>query len=303
MTAYVTFPVRKTDALRLARTSRPGARYFVTLVTAARRAWLGGDVAQHALDILRSGHDAGDWSIEIATCMPDHLHILFALGERLSVGRCVARWKFQIRRAIDTSTRFQRDFWEHLLRPDEDHDRYGLYIFLNPYRARLIPGTRTWPGTWMPAPESFAFSEHLNPDGTPPPEWLGYPLSFFDKLHIGSRAGTHTAASHGVTLHTAASHTAAPHVAASHTAAPHTAASHVGASLAKPVVKPAPQLPNPAPRAAATPPRAPEIETATAGQVSTNTPPPPRNGLRKRSPYMRPSRHPQPNMAPAASNT
>ncbi len=175
--------IRKTRNLHLGRISRPGTRYFVTLVTHNRTPWLipvGASLAKPAespahplLQVLHMGHDAGDWQIHLATCMPDHLHVLLTLGSRLSIGQTVARWKFQTRQAVGTSHKWQRDFWEHRLIPGEDHEDYGLYTFLNPYRANLIPTTVPWPWTWIPDPLRFHFTTRLLSNGTPPFEWTG----------------------------------------------------------------------------------------------------------------------------------
>ncbi|MDR1280775.1 MAG: transposase [Opitutaceae bacterium] len=183
-------PVRQTDNLRRGRISQPDARYFVTFVTQDRTPWLAApESARTALRILRTGHDASDWTLEIATCMPDHLHVLFSLsGPRLTIGQCVARWKFQIRQATNPANQWQRNFWEHRLYPDEDHERYALYIFLNPWRAGLLPLAEAWPHTWMPTPWRFRFTQHLTPGATPPAEWLRDYESRFGMIHTRSRA-------------------------------------------------------------------------------------------------------------------
>ncbi|RRJ97541.1 hypothetical protein Ga0100231_003215 [Opitutaceae bacterium TAV4] len=185
-------PVRQTDNLRLGRVSRPETRYFVTFITHDRTPWLATpDNAQAAIRILQTGHDAGDWMIEIATCMPDHLHILFSLsGPRLTVGQCVARWKFQIRQATNPANQWQRDFWEHRLRPDEDHETYALYTFLNPWRAHLRSASDTWPHSWIPSPSRLQFTQHLSPNGVPPVEWHRNYESRFDEIHTHARTLT-----------------------------------------------------------------------------------------------------------------
>jgi hypothetical protein len=58
---------------------------------------------------------------------------------------------------------------------DETIERYGLYVFLNPYRAGLITADEKWPHWWCPHPENLSFISELNPAGTPPPEWIGEP--------------------------------------------------------------------------------------------------------------------------------
>ena len=159
----------------------------MTLVTHNRARWLVDDNARHALDILRAGHDAREWHIIAATCMPDHMHVLFRLSEKHTVGQCVGRWKFQSRHASEdaAANQWQRDFWEHRLRPEDESEKYGFYIFLNPYRARLIDCEKPWLWTWFPNYDHFAFSEHLEANRTPPPEWLQkYDDTYFESIHV-----------------------------------------------------------------------------------------------------------------------
>jgi hypothetical protein len=117
--------------------------------------------------------------------MPDHVHVLFELGEKLSVGRCVARWKSEARRLAGYAGEWRRDFWEHRLRDGEEIEDYGFYIFLNPYRAGLIDHHLTWPWWWPPDPRAFRFIGVLKENGAPQPEWADLPEARFTGLAIG----------------------------------------------------------------------------------------------------------------------
>lgn len=179
-------PQRATERLHLGRVSSPGAIYFVTFVTAERTAWLGTESARAAMiATLRDWHTESDGEILIATVMPDHVHVLFKLGRRLDVGRCVSRWKSRARKAESYSGAWLRDFWEHQVRDGESTEDYALYIFLNPYRARLLPCDATWPGSWMPDPARFRFTSLLGPSGAPPREWIDWPDERFAGLATG----------------------------------------------------------------------------------------------------------------------
>jgi REP element-mobilizing transposase RayT len=120
----------------------PAVRYFATFVTHERKPWLLPAVAGMtcpSLDALRAWHGEGDGAVLAATIMPDHVHVLFHLGTRLTVGQCMGRWKSVARKIAGYEGGWQRDFWEHRLRADESAEDYALYIFLNPYRAGLLP--------------------------------------------------------------------------------------------------------------------------------------------------------------------
>lgn len=179
-------PLRRTDELQKGRVSIPGARYFVTFITQYREPWLRAiQSAGAVLSVLRAWHEEQDGAIHAVTVMPDHVHVVFTLGARLSAGQCVGRWKSGVRRAGAFQHEWLRDFFEHRLRTEEALEDYALYIFLNPYRAGLVGANKTWPWWWAPEPQLFRFSENLNPDGTPPQEWLGWPDERFKHISVG----------------------------------------------------------------------------------------------------------------------
>jgi putative transposase len=146
----------------------------VTCCTQNRRPGLTNPVVAGSLRTLVADLDSAHDTATIAfTVMPDHVHWLFTLGSRLSLGRVMARWKVQSRSVLaGTGLAWQRDFFEHALRDEESSEDYGLYVFLNPYRAGLLPATAKWPHWVAPHPEDFGFVGLLNPDGTPPSEWI-----------------------------------------------------------------------------------------------------------------------------------
>jgi putative transposase len=175
-----------TERLHLGRASAPGAIYFATFVTADRVPWLVERRATAALlGVLGGWHAEGDGVVLAATVMPDHVHVLFELGSRLDIGRCISRWKTVGRKQAGYAGEWQRDFWEHRLRIDESWDDYGLYLFLNPYRAGLIAQNVVWPGWWAPDPKCFKFMELLGPQGEPPKEWIEWSDEKFADLVTG----------------------------------------------------------------------------------------------------------------------
>ncbi len=73
--------------------------------------------------------------------MPDHLHaILLGLNEDARVKVALARFKQRSAYWMarhHPGVRWQKDFYDHILRPDEDQTRQVAYILNNPVRARL----------------------------------------------------------------------------------------------------------------------------------------------------------------------
>jgi putative transposase len=170
---FVPKPEKGSGHLRIGRVSVPGAGYFITICTHERRPGLAQPnmlVAMQAeLTAMQSDQVL---QVRAFTLMPDHLHLLLTLGERLELSRAIARLKAKLAPALKNSAiGWQAGFHDHLLRPEESLGPYFRYIHLNPYQARLTePGT-IWPYTWF-RPEDWVWFETLTDDGKALPEWL-----------------------------------------------------------------------------------------------------------------------------------
>jgi REP element-mobilizing transposase RayT len=164
---------RKTARLRWGRVSIPAARYFISVCTQHRAPVLTHrDHAARSMDALLALHAASDVELLAATIMPDHAHLLFALGARLTIGQVMAKFKTLARDGGHVTWHWQQDGFEHQLRTGESEEDYGFYVFMNPYRAQLLSTAQIWPWWVCPEPSQFLFLQQLNADGTPPPEWL-----------------------------------------------------------------------------------------------------------------------------------
>jgi putative transposase len=165
---------RRTGQLHRNRISDSSAVYFLTCCTQWRRQDLTtGPIATSLLATVR----AADWSRDTRTfaftVMPDHCHWLFELGWRLALGRVIAKLKVTTGTILgERGMEWQRDFYEHHLRPDETPEDYALYIFLNPYRAGLIDAQTPWPHWWSGEPTALRFLK-LTTGGCPQSEWIG----------------------------------------------------------------------------------------------------------------------------------
>lgn len=70
-----------TDLLGKGRLSLPGGRYFITICTCARKSDLEKSaVARSLLETVQRMEADGDLDLTCATVMPDHVHLLFTLG-------------------------------------------------------------------------------------------------------------------------------------------------------------------------------------------------------------------------------
>ncbi len=161
------------EALRRGRVSVVGGEYFLTICTGGERAGLtSGDVAKAILDEARAMNSDGTWSLRCATVMLDHVHALVVLGERLPLGKAVARLKAKTAptmRAVGLE--WERDFFDRHARPDDDRIALFLYVFLNSFRAGLCDREERWPWYFC-REEDWAWFRDCLADQRPQPEWL-----------------------------------------------------------------------------------------------------------------------------------
>lgn len=178
-------PQRQTARLRFGRISAPGARYFVTCCCKNRtRAFAQHPEIRNARGAISSLHDARDIELIAATVMPDHVHLLFTLGPRLSLGQVVAKFKSLTRNKGAAAWRWQDDCFEHRLRPRESAASYAFYIFMNPYRAGLCDLSSWWDGWLCPSAGHLEFLGTLG-DGPVPAQWLTEVERIASALSVG----------------------------------------------------------------------------------------------------------------------
>jgi REP element-mobilizing transposase RayT len=104
--------------------------------------------------------------------MPDHIHLLIQLGDVLSLGKCIARFKSKTVAALRLEgMAWQPGYFDHRLRSREDRRPYFIYIYLNPYRAGLLLAESVWPGFLCGVQDAQWFMPYLS-NGLPEPEWL-----------------------------------------------------------------------------------------------------------------------------------
>lgn len=149
---------------RYRRRTKPGGTFFFTLVTYDRRPFLTSDDARK---LLRTAIEACrrdyPFTIDAFVLMPDHLHCLWRLppGDadystrwRLLKASFTNGWLEQGNEEGDMSASrkkkgqhgvWQRRFWEHTIRDDEDYWNHAFYIHWNPVKHGLVRCPHEWP--------------------------------------------------------------------------------------------------------------------------------------------------------------
>jgi putative transposase len=136
-----------------------GGRFFFTVNLAERRRRL---LVQH-IDELRSAfretRQRHPFTIDAVVVLPDHLHTVWTLPE--GDADFATRWrliKTAFSRSLPTGERisdsraakgergiWQRRYWEHTIRDDEDFARHVDYVHINPVKHGLAPRVGDWP--------------------------------------------------------------------------------------------------------------------------------------------------------------
>jgi len=148
-----------------------GAQYFFTLVTYKRRQIF---ESECAVELLRSAFrtvmSKRQFIIDAIAVLPDHIHCLWTLPT--GDADYSTRWmliKKHVSGSIDSGKNYrgekqiwQRRFWEHLIRNDDDYQKHIDYIHYNPVKHGYTKSPAEWPYS--------SFNKALT-DGLYEPDW------------------------------------------------------------------------------------------------------------------------------------
>jgi REP element-mobilizing transposase RayT len=109
------------------------------------------EIAGLLLDSVRFRDEKFIWFAHLFLMMPDHVHALFSFPpSENKVQETLSSWKRWTARQL--GIKWQRNFFEHRLRSDENWREKADYILANPVRKGLIPEARDWPYVFIPKP-------------------------------------------------------------------------------------------------------------------------------------------------------
>ncbi|MCF6249826.1 MAG: transposase [Methylococcaceae bacterium] len=146
------------------RANMPGASYFFTVVTFRRRNILTDDDCLVWLrDAVLKTRKRHPFTIDAWVLLPDHLHCIWTLPEHdnnFSVRwngikkrfTTLAKHKLHKPEWVNASkqkhregTIWQRRFWEHQIRDNNDYQNHVHYIHYNPVKHGLVNTVSDWP--------------------------------------------------------------------------------------------------------------------------------------------------------------
>ena len=137
----------------------PGGSYFFTVNLADRRLRLLTENIGLLRAAFRNTHLRHKFTIDAIVILPDHLHTIWTLPE--GDGDFAVRWQLikanfsrglpQVERVSASRLRkrergvWQRRYWEHTLRDDDDVARHVDYIHFNPVKHGHVEHVAAWP--------------------------------------------------------------------------------------------------------------------------------------------------------------
>lgn len=179
-----------TAALRCPTMSRyrrliTGSTFFFTVVAHRRRPIFCGSAIRLALaQGIRFVRNTRPFEIDAWVLLPDHMHCIWTLppddsdySTRWSAikryvstgtGRTLSddALSSASRRAHRESTIWQRRFWEHRIRDENDFERHMDYIHFNPVKHRYVERIGDWP---------YSTFHRYAREGMYPQDWGGTP--------------------------------------------------------------------------------------------------------------------------------
>ena len=149
---------------RYVRVGNPCGSYFFTVITYGRRQLFSlKENINSLINGIKQIQYQYPFSLEALVLLPDHLHALWTLpegdvdyGKRW--GLIKARFSKEIQKGLPQeevinpsrikrgeTTVWQRRFWEHAIRDEEDFQKHLDYIHYNPMKHGLVQRVKDWP--------------------------------------------------------------------------------------------------------------------------------------------------------------
>jgi putative transposase len=111
---------------------------------------LKGAFALEAIQCLKQLREKYRLKVFAYCVMPEHIHLLLAPGNnKVSISRIIQGFKSMTTRLYNLNGRheklWQRYFYDHIVRREEDLNHVALYILENPVRKGLARRWEEWP--------------------------------------------------------------------------------------------------------------------------------------------------------------
>jgi len=136
-----------------------GGCYFFTVALNNRRCSLLTehiDLLREAMNTVKAKHP---FRVDSIVVLPEHLHCIWTLAEndadfslrwrqiKSAFSRCIPDTEIRSKSRIRKKERgiWQRRFWEHAIRDEQDFEKHVDYIYFNPVKHGLVKSVMDWP--------------------------------------------------------------------------------------------------------------------------------------------------------------
>jgi len=132
--------------------------YFATLCARHQtNVFSNSALASEVVNAIHWARANGRWEVYCFCLMPDHLHLALSPGEcNGNLSDTIGAFKkWTTRKAWDMGLHgplWQRSWYDHVARHEEDLTRICEYICNNPVRSGLVEEVSQWPYSGMPDP-------------------------------------------------------------------------------------------------------------------------------------------------------
>lgn len=143
--------IRQKIKMKYLRSRAKGASFFFTVVTSKRKGFLCKDDVPNLIKwVFRYVMNSHPFTIDAFVLLPDHLHCIWTLPD--GDGDFSMRWSlikriFTIRYNLKNSQKqviWQKRFWEHQIRNDNDFIKHIEYIHYNPVKHGYTKSPSDW---------------------------------------------------------------------------------------------------------------------------------------------------------------
>ena len=124
---------------------RFGATYFITICCREKghNCLCRENISKEIFKTAAIYDDRQLWYLELMLLMPDHLHALISIDGDASLSSTLGNFKRAMTKFAGIE--WQRNFFDHRLRCDENFEKKAAYIRNNPVRSGLVMNEEKWP--------------------------------------------------------------------------------------------------------------------------------------------------------------
>lgn len=105
------------------------------------------EIGRTLLDSIQLRNEKKIWYCELAVLMPDHIHLILNFSDEMPMTNAIRNWKSWL--AKTQGIHWQKNFFDHRLRNDNEVAQKAEYVCLNPVRAGLVTRAENWPYVWL----------------------------------------------------------------------------------------------------------------------------------------------------------